>query len=72
MGYRIPERYRLTKKSWGEDWGEDSYARISWDDTQAHIGGSSYWLLVEPPRTARASPSAATPPTATATATVAA
>lgn len=44
VGYDRPERYWILKNSWSSDWGEDGYARVSWDDAHAHLGALAYWV----------------------------
>jgi C1A family cysteine protease len=40
VGYNASERYWIIRNSWGEDWGENGFARISWDDKSGV--GTSY------------------------------
>ncbi|MBI2522619.1 MAG: hypothetical protein HYV97_19520 [Bdellovibrio sp.] len=32
VGYNDSERYWIVRNSWGADWGENGYVRVSWDD----------------------------------------
>ncbi len=41
VGYNDQERYWIVRNSWGQDWGENGFVRISWDD-KSGVGASSY------------------------------
>lgn len=41
VGYNDQERYWIVRNSWGADWGENGFVRISWDD-KSGIAGSTY------------------------------
>ncbi len=40
VGYNDAGRYWIIRNSWGSDWGENGFARISWDD-KSGVGNST-------------------------------
>ena len=47
VGYNDAERYWIVRNSWGENWGENGFIRISWDD-KSGIGSSTLGFEIAP------------------------
>ncbi|MFZ4713251.1 MAG: C1 family peptidase [Bacteriovoracaceae bacterium] len=45
VGYNATERYWIIRNSWGVEWGEKGFARISWDD-KSGIGSTNYGFTI--------------------------
>jgi len=50
VGFNDQGRYWIIRNSWGTDWGENGFARISWDDPSG-IGSSTYGFQVDAAKT---------------------
>ena len=48
VGYDINERYWIVRNSWGTEWGDNGYFKISWDDKQSGVAKYNYSVSVEP------------------------
>ncbi|MFL5785891.1 MAG: C1 family peptidase, partial [Bacteriovoracaceae bacterium] len=46
VGYNDAERYWIVRNSWGEDWGEKGFVRVSWDD-KSGIGSSTIGFQID-------------------------
>jgi hypothetical protein len=47
VGYNDAERYWIVRNSWGEDWGEKGFIRVSWDD-KSGVGSSTIGFTITP------------------------
>jgi C1A family cysteine protease len=47
IGFNDQERYWIIRNSWGEDWGENGFARISYDDKSGIAESTIAFLLNE-------------------------
>jgi hypothetical protein len=45
VGYNAKERYWVVRNSWGPEWGEKGFARISWDD-KSGVGASNWGFVL--------------------------
>lgn len=46
VGFSDEGRYWIVRNSWGADWGENGFVRISWDD-KSGIGGSTIGFTIK-------------------------
>lgn len=47
VGYNDDERYFIVKNSWGPEWGENGFFRISYDDEDSEIGATNLYPILD-------------------------